>query len=270
MKLAVSNIAWTPEADADVAGLLEELGIQGVEIAPTKLWPSLTAVDASVIAYRQLWEQRGLTVVALQSLLFGRPDLRVFGTAAERRRTLDHLHTVMRIGRLLGAGPLVFGSPKNRATHGLHPAEVESIAVEFFREAGRMAAELGVVLCIEPNPPRYDCDFVNTAEQGRRLVEMVASPGFGLHLDAAALTLSGEHLEASIAASSLLLRHFHASEPELRPLGMGGVDHAAAAAALRSCGYSNWVSLEMRHDPSRPLLDELRRVVTLLNHHYGD
>ena len=36
MKLAIANIAWTNEEEADVAAKLRALGVRYVEIAPTK------------------------------------------------------------------------------------------------------------------------------------------------------------------------------------------------------------------------------------------
>ena len=43
-----------------------------------------------------------------------------------------------------------------------------------------------------------------------------------------------------------ILHHFHVSEPDLAPLGTGGVDHAAFAAALRQNGYDRTLAIEMR------------------------
>ena len=54
---------------------------------------------------------RGVSVVALQALLFGRPDLVLFESPERRSATLDYLEGVLRLASWLGAGPLVFGSP---------------------------------------------------------------------------------------------------------------------------------------------------------------
>ena len=45
MKLAISNIAWTNEEEADVAAKLRELGVRCVEIAPTKRWDDPTKAN---------------------------------------------------------------------------------------------------------------------------------------------------------------------------------------------------------------------------------
>ena len=40
MKLAISNIAWDRHDDLTIFEMLRKFGVQGVEIAPTKIWPS--------------------------------------------------------------------------------------------------------------------------------------------------------------------------------------------------------------------------------------
>lgn len=246
MKLAMSAIAWEPPDDDAAAAVLREHGFTGVELAPTKIFPRPdAATDAEVSACRAAWEGRGLRIVALQALLFGRPELTVFG--APQERTLEYLSGVARLGGRLGAGALVFGSPRNRARGALPAAEAWRSAVQFFRKLGSAAAGAGTCVCIEPNPPRYGADFVTTSEEALRLVEEVASPGFGLHLDAACALLAGEDFPARLRASAHVLRHVHLSEPDLAPVRKGGtVDLPAISAALRDVGYPGWVSVEMK------------------------
>ena len=246
MKLAMSAIAWEPPDDHAAAAILREHGFEGVELAPTKIFSRPdAAADAEVSACRGAWESRGLRIVALPALLFGRPELTMFGDA--RERTLEYLSGVVRLGGRLCAGALVFGSPRNRARGALPAAEAWRSAVQFFRALGSAAAAAGTCLCIEPNPPRYGADFVTTSEEALRLVEEVASPGFGLHLDAACAVLAGEDFPARLRAGAHVLRHVHLSEPELAPVRKGGsLDLPAIAAALREAGYSGWVSVEMK------------------------
>ncbi|HWE25861.1 MAG TPA: sugar phosphate isomerase/epimerase [Myxococcales bacterium] len=246
MKLAMSAIAWDPPDDEAAARILREHAFTGVELAPTKIFARPdTATDAEVASCRRWWEARGLRVVALQALLFGRPDLTIFADTQEA--TLEYLARVVRLGSRLGAGVLVFGSPRNRARGSLPMAEAWPRAVEFFRRLGAAAAEAGTCVCIEPNPPRYGADFIVDSHEAVRLVEEVGSPGFGLHLDAACAQLAGEDFPARLRASARVLRHVHLSEPELAPVGAGGsVDLPATAAALRDISYGGFVSVEMK------------------------
>ena len=45
MKLAVSNIAWDDVEQSAILAQLPALGVAGVEIAPTKLWPDWLGAD---------------------------------------------------------------------------------------------------------------------------------------------------------------------------------------------------------------------------------
>lgn len=246
MKLAMSAIAWEPPDDDAAARILSAHGFSGVELAPTKIFAHPdAATGAGIAACRNAWDKRGLRIVAMQALLFGRPDLTVFGDT--REATLTYLSNVVRLGGRLGAAALVFGSPRNRARGSLSMSQAWPRAVEFFRRLGAVAAEAGTCLCIEPNPPRYGADFILDSEEALRLVEEVSSPGFGLHLDAACAQLAGEDFPARIRASARMLRHLHISEPDLAPVRAGGtVDLSAIAAALRDISYAGHVSVEMK------------------------
>jgi D-psicose/D-tagatose/L-ribulose 3-epimerase len=250
MKTAISNIAWNLPDDERVAGWMKEHGVGGVEIAPTKIWPKpLDATVDQLVSYRRWWEQRGIPIVAMQALLFGRADLAIFETQAKRDETLAYLERIMAIGSVLGAGPLVFGSPKNRKTNGLPAEDVEAIAVEFFRRAGDLALRHHVTLCIEPNPTQYDCDWVTCAQHGIELVRKVDHPGFRLHLDAAGMHLAGDDIDGCLQQARDVMCHFHVSEPNLGLIGRGGVQHESLATELRAIRYSGFASVEMRYDP---------------------
>jgi len=133
MRLAISNLAWPAGADGAVASLLQSHGVQGVELALTKVWPEpLTVPAAEFRAYRDGWQRHGVRVVALQALLFGKPHLTLFGGEQVRRETFEYLAGMIERAGLLGAGVLVFGSPKNRQRQGLGQ-----------RQYGRYALSIG-------------------------------------------------------------------------------------------------------------------------------
>jgi sugar phosphate isomerase/epimerase len=259
MRLAVSNLAWSRPDDARAAAILVGAGAAGIELAPTKVWPEpLEVAPAAVRAYRSFWSEHGLEVVALQALLYGHPELVLFEGPRARRALLARLDGMAALAELLGAPVLVFGAPANRRRGELSAEAAREIATAFFREAGSLCADRGVVICIEPNPPESGCDFVTTLREGVELVRLVDSPGVRLHLDSAALTLAGDQ-PAELVAAMPLLHHFHVSEPGLAPIGSGGVDHAGFGRALAAAGYCGWRSLELKEAG----LDELRRSLAL-------
>lgn len=257
-RLAISNIAWSPDEDEAVAAVLRDRDVSLVEVAPTKRWPDptrATPFDAS--RWRAEWEARGFRVASMQSLLFGRPDLVIFGDDDAREATLAYLEHVMQLAAALGAGPLVFGSPANRKVGAMPASEAQRIAVPWFARLGARARQLGVRLCIEPNPPQYGCDFLTDTASCARFLELVNEPGLGLHLDAAALHLNGERVEEAIGSAGRWLTHYHASEPFLAPLGSAAVRHREHARALVDAGYAGLVAIEMKPSTERPAAEHV-------------
>jgi len=271
VRIAISNIAWRADEDLAVRALLASRGIDAVEVAPAKIGPRPAELGADALRrYRDFWAERGIEIVAMQALLFGRSDLTLFGDDAARNELFDYLARIVRLGGALGAKALVFGSPCNRKRGALDEAQAARIGAEFFRRVGEVALEAGTCLCIEPNPPEYGCDWIHNAAQARELVERTAHAGFGLHIDAAALHMAGEDAE-QINASAGRMRHFHASQPHLAPVAAGTVvPHERYAAALRACGGARVVSVEMRQvEATHSNLSHLERALDFVQAIYG-
>ena len=249
MKISISNIAWKNEEEQEVSRIMQTMGLKGVEVVPTRIAHDPTLLEGNALQhYRKFWNDKGITIVALQALLFGKPGLTLFDSDMQLHKTLEHLKKMIDVGNVLGAKVLVFGSPKNRKTRGRPADEVRAIAIPFFRELGQYAARYGMKLCIEPNPPEYDSDFIVTAQEAMALVDAVGSQGFGLHIDTGALVLTGEGC-ARIVEYGDAIAHIHVSTPYLRPLTKADeAEQRRCAEALRSIRYSNWVSIEMKAD----------------------
>jgi sugar phosphate isomerase/epimerase len=128
----------------------------------------------------------------------------------------------------------------------------ETIAVPFFRSLAGDAMKYGVTFCIEPNPAEYGCDWVTTSSEGARLVEAVATAGFGLNLDAGGMTLAGEEAATAIESCAQILGHFHISNPNLAPVGTADDDerHGTFGRALKDADFSGWTSIEMLPSPN--------------------
>lgn len=263
MKLAVSSIAWTNEEETAIAEKLQELDVKYVEIAPTKLWDDPTqATLEQARAYVDWWAQYGITVSAFQSMLFARPDLKIFESDENRQEAIMYMSKFLELAGIMGAKKLVFGSPKNRQRGEMSIENANDIAAKFFNELGDIASKNGVVLCLEPNAPQYNCDFITNAAEGRALVERVNNPGFGLHLDAACMALAGDNLGNSIRESKDVLEHFHISSPMLEQVeGRGDVDHVAAATALKDISYDKLISIEMRPGDAGTNVERIEKAI---------
>jgi D-psicose/D-tagatose/L-ribulose 3-epimerase len=270
MNLAVSSIGWTNEEEADIAALLQLLGVKHVELAPTKLWDDPTNVsldEAQKVV--DWWAGYGITVSAFQSMLFARPDLKIFESDQNRQECLAYMEKFIELAGGMGARKMVFGSPKNRQRGTMPIDKAQAIAQEFFSKLGDVAQKNGVVLCLEPNAPQYNCDFITTTKEGDEFVRKVSNPGFGLHLDTACMALAGDAIGTSITNSKNILEHFHISSPMLEQVeARDDVDHRAAAQALREIGYDKLVSIEMRPGESGTNVSRVKAAVTFAQEVY--
>lgn len=246
LRFAYSNIAWQPHDDPETLALLRRHGIEGIEIAPTAVWGSWEEMTLSKArAYRRMLTEQGFEVPALQAILYGRPEARLFGTPGETV-FLDHCARVACLASGLEARVAVLGAPAQRDRGGRSWPQACEHAAALLRKAAALFHDQGCCLCIEPNPRRYGCNFINTATEGIELVAAVDHPGFRLHLDAAGMYLESEALASVLPAALPVLRHFHLSEPDLRDFRAPEVPHTDNLRHLSAAGYAGWCSVEMR------------------------
>ena len=269
MRISISNLAWAPPDDEDVARLLRERGVDAIDVAPGKYFADVTAAtDAELAGVRRAWEDRGMQIVGMQALLFGTSGLNVFGDATVRARMLDYLEAVCRVGQGLGARHLVFGSPRNRDRSELDDATVERVAVDFFRALGDRALRHDVCITLEPNPVAYGATFMTTSAETAAVVRTVAHEGIGMQLDLGACAMNGEDVSEVVDDFAELVRHVHLSEPGLAPLGDGASDHADASA-VRSRLSDRVACIEMLMTDEESAVTAVERAVDFAVATYG-
>lgn len=246
MKVAVSTLAWDPEQDEAAAELMRAHAIAAIEVAPMKYWPDAPRVAPDVLdEFRAAWEARGISIVALQGILFGKPQLELLGSAQQQAGFEAHLVAMSGLAGRLGASVLVLGAPRNRLRRALSEDAAIARAVPVLRAVAAAAAAHGCRLCVEPNPERYGGDFVRDIREATRLVHAVDHEGFGLHLDAGAIAITAE-TDQDVVDAARVAAHFHISEIDLAPIGSGSVDHVHVASLLARASFAGWRSVEMR------------------------
>lgn len=259
-----SSIAWLPPQASSVARILREHGFDGIEAAPGLLGMPLENVTPNYAKnVRTFWEGEGLPIKAMQALLFGKPDMRLFGSTEERKSLSDYLCLVFRVAGWLGAGSLVFGSPRNRLRNGMPEADAFSLAADFFSFLAPKAAEEGCMLCIEANAAAYGCDFITIHDEAARLAVAVNSNGFGLHIDTGVMQLNNESpgdIFSYLCTLGIMPQHIHVSEPFLSPICNKNF-HSSMATALSKYGYSKNISVEMKKTESFDLIPQSAQIV---------
>lgn len=271
MNIAISNIAWNKEEDGEIVKILQKYKISGIEIAPTKIWENpLEAKEKEIKEYKNYWLNNGINIVAMQSLLFGHPELTIFDSEEIREKTIDYISRIVNLSSLLGSKVMVFGSPKNRLINGLNYNKALEIACEFFYRIAEICKQYKIFFCIEPNPPEYGADFILNTNEAIRLVTETNHPHFRLHLDTSTMTINKEPYGDSIENGLSLLKHFHISEPYLEPIKEGITDHKNIAAILKKLNYNEnrWVSIEMRPSDNESNIEHVNKALELVTKIY--
>jgi len=254
MKIAMSNIALPVDTALAAWPVLAMAGLNGVEVALTRIapWEQLNA--EAVISYRRALEDSGLIVPSLQAILFGVPDAHLLQSERQFEILESHLGRVARLGQLLGARVAVFGAPKQRQKGDLPTDTALDLGIaRFGRLADVMSREGDMTTALEPAPTGYGRDFLTTASEVLTMVDAVAHPNLKINLDTGCALMAGEDFPGAVKAARACLPHVQISEPKLGDFTHTVVDHASAAAALRYNDYRGWLSIEMLEAGADPL-----------------
>jgi D-psicose/D-tagatose/L-ribulose 3-epimerase len=107
----------------------------------------------------------------------------------------------------------------------------------------RHAAERGKLVCIEPLN-RFETDFLNTIDQGLKLIADVGSPALKLHLDTFHANIEEKNQATAIRRAGKQLGHIHACGCDRGTPGNDHIDWKAIAAALKAIKYDGDIALE--------------------------
>ncbi len=270
MRLGLTNIGWAQQDDAAVAALMQQQGIDALDIAPSRYFddPARTSVQ-QIQQVRQWWADRGIEIIGMQSLLFGAPPgLNLFGPPEMQRAMLERLAAVCRIGGELGARWIVFGSLRNRDCSGLDETTVRARALDFFRRLGDVAAQAGVTICLEGVSTHYGANWMTDTASSLALAQALDHPAIAIQLDTVTIHLNHEDIEALLATHADRVGHIHACEIDLRPLGEGDVPHARMAAAIRRHLPGRVVCLEVLTPEGQTPVEALERSIRVARTHY--
>ena len=243
MKLSISNIAWSTEYDNTMYQFLKDNGFDGLEIAPTRIFPEKPYEHLSEAKdwTQQLKDQYGLEVPSMQSIWYGHTE-KIFGSKEERKILLDYTKRAIDFAEVIGCRNLVFGNPKNRDAEDI--PSILPIAIDFFKEIGDYAIEHNTVVALEPNPAIYNTRFMNYTEQAVEMAYKSSSDGIKVNIDLGTIIYNEEDINY-LKQIPEYINHVHISEPYLRPINE---KHKEMHRYLLEFGMSHpdiYISIEM-------------------------
>lgn len=253
MKLALCNEMFEGRPMAEVCSTAKRLGYDGIEIAPFTLAASADEIYAEQRKeVRQVIADNGLETVGLHWLFAGPSGLHMTTKDNETwGRTRDYLSCLLDLCSDLGGKVLVLGSPKQRSIEsGQTPEGAWKRAVELLSSVLDKAVELDLDICLEPLSTK-ETDFINTVAQGMQMVRQINHPNLKIHLDVKAMCSEAAPVPdiiRSVKADDI--GHFHVNDSNLYGPGMGDVDYAPIAEAIKDVGWNKWLSVEVfKYDP---------------------
>jgi D-psicose/D-tagatose/L-ribulose 3-epimerase len=267
--LTVSNIAWHDGNDPAFLKMVAGAGFDGIDLAPSKIWPGWQLPEDRGIEFRNCLNSYGLSVVGMQSLFFGAGPLNLFSKDTENWEAfLLHTKTLAAIAVATGATRIVFGAPANRDPGDMNDELAWELACERLRVVGDLFARNDIQLCLEPVPEKIGGKFLKSTSETADFLRKINHSSIKLNLDTAVLLHEKADIQKTIEEYAALIGHVHASEPSLGNFDQPEADHVAVRSALQSIGYEGTVAIEMAAKPGFEA-SNLTRALNYIKSIYG-
>ncbi|HMP84936.1 MAG TPA: sugar phosphate isomerase/epimerase [Verrucomicrobiota bacterium] len=214
-------------------------GFDGVEIAVE----DTSHLDAAFV--RSQLNKHALVCTSVCACFPPQRDLR--GTRSQQLATIRYLKELIRMADVLGTdivmGPLYSATGRADA---VPPAEYRKqwrTVRGHLKTICRHAEDNGKIICMEPLN-RFETDFLNTVDQGLKMISEVDSPALKLLLDTFHMNIEEKNPADAIRRAGRHVGHIHASASDRGTPGNDHVDWAGIARALRDIRYNGTVVIE--------------------------
>jgi len=197
-----------------------------------------------LIVNREL-EKNNLVCGSVAAAINPERDLR--GNATSQRHGVKYLcalidQMVALDARVLG-GPIYSYVGRAEAYSGVEKKRQWRAVVKNLKIVTQYAAAHGKLICIEPLN-RFETDFLNTIDQGLKLIADVGSPVLKLHLDTFHANIEEKHQGEAIRRAGKHLGHIHACGCDRGTPGKDHIDWKSIASALKAIKYDGDIALE--------------------------
>jgi D-psicose/D-tagatose/L-ribulose 3-epimerase len=175
------------------------------------------------------------------------PDRDLRGTEEQQKTGLDYMKKL--IDQMVGLDcPTLIGPVYSAVGRADAVPEREyqmqwKRVVRNLKSLAKYAEKNGRMIALEPLN-RFETDFINTCDQGLKMVKDVGSPALKLHLDTFHMNIEEKFQDKAIRKAGKLLAHFHACGSDRGTPGNDHIDWKSIAAALKAIGYKGDVVIE--------------------------
>jgi len=240
IRYSMNLLLWTAhvtEKDFPVIADLKKTGYDGVEL------PLFDGDKAHYAKVRKELDNQGLgcttvTVVDANTNPVS-PD------AAVRAKGLDRIKWAIEMTATLGGTHLCgpYHSALGVFTGEPPTGDEKKRAAEVLRAAAEFAGQHKVTLAIE-YLNRFECYFLTTGADAKKLVQAVDHPAFRLMYDTFHANIEEKKPGPVIEAIADVLAHVHISENDRGTPGTGMVHWDETFTSLKKVGYQGWLTIE--------------------------
>src|SRR5438128_2792069 len=169
------------------------------------------------------------------------------GTPEEQKTAMDYCKRLIDQMVLLECptliGPVYSVVGKADAVEPARQKEEWALVVKNLKELAKYAEARGRQICVEPLN-RFETDFLNTCDQGLKLIKSVGSKALKLHLHTFHMNIEEKFQGPAIRRAGKVLGHFHACGSDRGTPGNDHIDWPSIAAALKAIRYNGDVVIE--------------------------
>lgn len=208
MKLSISALAWSNEDQAKVLELINQYGIDSIEVARRK-----------GVNYKYL-TTAGVPVCSMQSIL-NYNDNRLFGEDVELDLIELDLFGAIYAAKSLECRNLVFGSPASRTMPEFRRSSEYDTKLAAIVRMFRNLADIykDITFSFEPVVARYGCEFINDFREAVKFVKKIDRRNVRVNLDLANVIETGVRVD-EVIRDLKYVGHIHLSMPNL-----GKIEH---------------------------------------------
>ena len=220
-----------------------DYGYQGVELAmktaedinPTQLskWLEKANLEVSSISTGQVYAALGL--------YFTHPDLETRKKAIKVFTGLVEL--AGDFGKLVNVGRV-----RGFITQDQSREDAEKLFISMTEEICEVADKFGVTIIIEP-VNRYEINFVNTLDEGAKLLSIFNSTNIGLMPDVFHMNIEDDKIGGSLIRNAPFVKYIHFADSNRLAPGQGHLDFDDVFRALKTIKFHGWASIEILPKP---------------------
>jgi sugar phosphate isomerase/epimerase len=225
----------------DLAGSIQQaarLGFHGVEIFP----PAADAINVNEV--RKLLSDHGLALAAMGTGAgWARHKLSLTSADATTRQKAEaFIRAIADTAGSLGA-PAIVGSMQGRWGDGVDKPSALRYLAESLGRLGEHARQYNVPLLYEP-VNRYETNLINTIGEASEFVHQAPSNNLKVLADLFHMNMEEANIADALRAGGDRIGHIHFVDSNRKPAGMGHMNYAPIAEALRFIGYKGFLSAE--------------------------